>query len=645
MTEFLIGRGHDGPARMGSYSMGDMAVNTPALLGPSHADALTFHYGTHGRDEFLKDTPMIAAVPSIHDALVDELRDSDSVLLPSLMGDEILGIEAGKLLLEQQITFLNDNKIMPSHAIVRVPGSLDAESLRQGLQPFNQIGVRATAFHFAGNLGPSDYHMLHLRSHIPRNWLTLAIGKIEPYFVPLMHYLGFDIIDASRALEAAAQGIRLWRLDAEQVIDGAIARHCACSACVVHSDILSLDDAQLFETLTRHNLSTYQMLLSESKHAMRSGRLRWLVESFTHALPSAASILRRVDRDLYAFLEEFTPTVGKSMMPLIGPESYNSPAIRRFREKVVSRFMPPTHKRLVLLLPCSARKPYSDSKSHKRFARTIESAIGRAKHGIAETILTSPLGVIPRELERIHPVAQYDIPVTGDWDSEETEIAVQALASHMEKFEESVVVVAHVSGGYLDIVRSAEDNLKQTLIYTSSDDRATSGVSLDLLDETLRDMRKLVLDGEYRRTDLEDTLRATADFQFGAGAGESLVPEGAGLRGKLYRTVICQVGKEQMCAYNAASGMLSLTLEGARRIAGLGQGWVRFEGKEVKGGSIFAVGVNEADSGIRPGDEVIVIGQGDKVVAVGRSEMSGVEMCEFEKGRAVTVRHKVGVTK
>ncbi|MHA1937745.1 MAG: DUF5591 domain-containing protein, partial [Candidatus Thorarchaeota archaeon] len=584
-------------------------------------------------------------IPGVKDIEVDSLREFDSVLLPSMIGDEILGLEAGKLLLQQQESFLENQHIPPARAIVRVPPSLDTESFLQILQQFSQLGVRAAAFRFTGDLGPSDLQMLILRSQLPRNWLSLAIGRIKPFSLPLLHYLGFDVFDSSHAFESAAKGIRLWRMDSEQVGDTESARHCSCSACAPYSDLRSLNKSVLIETLTKHNLSTFQMVLSESMHAMRSGRLRWLVESLTHASPSMASLLRKVDRDLYPFLEEFTPAVGNAILPLIGPESYNSPAIRRFREKVASRFTPPAHKRLVLLLPCSARKPYSDSKSHKRFARTIETAIGPAKYGIAETILTSPLGVIPRELERIHPIAQYDIPVTGDWDAEETEIAVRALATHLEKFEESVVVVAHVSGGYLDIVKNAEDSLKQTLIYTSSDASATSGDSLYLLDDTLRDMRDLVLDGEHKRTDLEDTLRVTADFQFGSGAGDLLIPDGVGLRGKLYRTVICQIDKEQVCAYNASSGMLSLTLAGAQRIVGSRQSWVRFEGKEVKGGSIFAVGVKEADSGIRPGDEVVVIDKSDNVVAVGRSEMSGEEMCEFEKGRAVTVRHKLGVTR
>ena len=52
------------------------------------------------------------------------------------------------------------------------------------------------------------------------------------------------------------------------------------------------------------------------------------------------------------------------------------------------------------------------------------------------------------------------------------------------------------------------------------------------------------------------------------------------------------------------------------------------------------MGIQEADHEIRPGDEVIVVNSDDEVVAVGRSEMSGREMCEFERGRAVSLRHK-----
>jgi archaeosine synthase len=128
----------------------------------------------------------------------------------------------------------------------------------------------------------------------------------------------------------------------------------------------------------------------------------------------------------------------------------------------------------------------------------------------------------------------------------------------------------------------------------------------------------------------DDTLRATADYQFGPGAGEALVPDGARLGGKLYRMVVCRVNKEQTCAFIGDSGSLSLTLEGGRRLIPLHRYWVRFEGRKLEGGTIFAVGISEADSGIRPGDEVIVLNNQDEVIA-----------CDFRKGQAVSVRHKV----
>jgi archaeosine synthase len=81
-------------------------------------------------------------------------------------------------------------------------------------------------------------------------------------------------------------------------------------------------------------------------------------------------------------------------------------------------------------------------------------------------------------------------------------------------------------------------------------------------------------------------------------------------------------------------------LKGAELISPLKRCWVRLDVQEAKGGSIFAVGITEADPEIRPGDEVIVINNDDNVIAVGKSEMSGREMCELNRGRAVSIRHK-----
>ena len=34
-------------------------------------------------------------------------------------------------------------------------------------------------------------------------------------------------------------------------------------------------------------------------------------------------------------------------------------------------------------------------------------------------MVTSPLGLVPRDLEEVWPAGHYDIPVTGDWTRDE----------------------------------------------------------------------------------------------------------------------------------------------------------------------------------------------------------------------------------
>ena len=63
-----------------------------------------------------------------------------------------------------------------------------------------------------------------------------------------------------------------------------------------------------------------------------------------------------------------------------------------------------------MLLP---RKPYSSSRSHKAFRRAINHSSAH------EVIVTSPLGLVPRDLEEVWPAGHYDIPVTGDWTLDE----------------------------------------------------------------------------------------------------------------------------------------------------------------------------------------------------------------------------------
>ena len=62
MAEFRVGRGHDGPARVGEYIMNDVAFETPLLIGSESSVANPLHYRTLIRDPARQKT-MISAIP------------------------------------------------------------------------------------------------------------------------------------------------------------------------------------------------------------------------------------------------------------------------------------------------------------------------------------------------------------------------------------------------------------------------------------------------------------------------------------------------------------------------------------------------------------------------------------------------------
>ena len=109
----------------------------------------------------------------------------------------------------------------------------------------------------------------------------------------------------------------------------------------------------------------------------------------------------------------------------------------------------------VVLLPCSMKKPYSNSKSHQKFRKLTRS--------FQELIVTSPFGICPRELENTFPIQSYDVSTTGSWSQDE----INESGKLIEKYCKGKKVVANLSGGYLksceayldDFVASLENGL------------------------------------------------------------------------------------------------------------------------------------------------------------------------------------------
>src|SRR5437762_537235 len=118
----------------------------------------------------------------------------------------------------------------------------------------------------------------------------------------------------------------------------------------------------------------------------------------------------------------------------------------------------------------------SGSRSNRRFRDAILATANPSV--VHEVIVTSPLGLIPRELERFHPARDYDIPVTGDWSRDEAAIVIEDLSAFLAANRYDAVV-AHL-GAEAPIVHEA---LSDALFSTK--DHPTSEDSLVALTRTL----------------------------------------------------------------------------------------------------------------------------------------------------------------
>jgi archaeosine synthase len=279
----------------------------------------------------------------------------------------------------------------------------------------------------------------------------------------------------------------------------------------------------------------------------------------------------------------------------------------------------------LVLVPCSAEKPYSESKSHGRF----HEAIDFRGHTVS---MTSPIGVVPQELELTYPAQHYDSVVTGHWSETEIEFVASVLESYLRRCDYDRHV-AHLPDDYREITDRVAERLGIEFEYTVAD-HPTDADSLANLAGALEGEQR------YRKSERQhNTLKAIADYQFGERAGDELFHD-LSVESHYPKLRANDGDGEQLAAMVPQYGTLSLTIAGARR-------WIDSDVPEkraeidafVPRGSVLAPGVVDADDDIRVGDEVVF--EGPKALAVGRAEMSGPEMAESTRGIASEVRHTV----
>ena len=563
-TPALVTRTEDPemPISLAPFSSSRESDNLPASITMSTRAELCFPFDS---DDTWSAAEGLVLPPS--------LSESDSGEFSR--GDQLLAVSWQSMHHDEM---LNDSKLQPS-----------VICLTDSVQLANNPGLLIEALYT-------------LRTRFP-NSLIWTPGIGGPDNCALLVWMGVDLFDLGRSSRASSMGT-----------------------------ILSQEGPRMPEhTLSESHdmgaqIEAWKHAIGATRSAIRNGSLRELAERQSTSSPRSVERLRRHDKMMSKF------GGGKAGLErVVGHEhklrchtyqSRDDPLIQDWRARVADSHMPPKHQRnLLVLLPCSAVKPYRTSQSHRRFMSAITT------NSAHQVMVTAPLGLVPRELEEIWPAANYDIPVTGDWDLDELEV----IRDMLERLCSRV--------GYSRIINHSGVDINIEGIEITDTRKGESAGSADSI-ERLRNAvsqadEEMSLNSIKKSQNTLEQLRALSRFQHGTDAWL----EDAAIRGRPPIFTIMK-GGEQIAMWNPRTGRFAFSKACLPLLMQSGTFPIVELSPDLDWkGDLFSSNVIAADSNIRIGDEILVI-QKDSLVGSARAEAAGWEWPEGA-GRLAKSQHRL----
>ena len=279
----------------------------------------------------------------------------------------------------------------------------DEELLESTLNP--HVVILSDALQLANSPGKLVEAIHVIKKRFPGALLwTPGIGG--PDNCAVLSWFGVDLFDTTRTMQAASHGAILTWSGPRIALEG--------------------------EDPNQH----WKTSLADVHYAISTNSLGELAQSQSLNSPRLVEHLRNHNKLISSSEGVLSQVVGKGeALRIHSLESHDDPIILDWVDFICNEYQVPEDlDDVLILLPCSARKPYSSSRSHKAFRRAINHSSAH------EVIVTSPLGLVPRDLEEVWPAGHYDIPVTGDWAQDEINRVTKMLDSLVNKNNYRIII-------------------------------------------------------------------------------------------------------------------------------------------------------------------------------------------------------------
>jgi archaeosine synthase len=446
-----------------------------------------------------------------------------------------------------------------------------------------------------------------------------------------LFYLGVEVFDTIKAREDGLKG-RYYTHNSELSFRelrsiGGPSELCSCRVCSGQTDkeFIPIHAAE-------HNVEMISRRLMMARHHLSRGTLRQHIMGILAGKPEQMSLVRMVEKGAGWPLMGSTWTYRKNdNVPVTYRDDLVSPDFRLWRERIKNDFIPLEHKTVLLLLPCSHRKPYSASRTHKRIDNLLNSVKGWKVH-CQRLVITSPLGAVPMELEDLYPASHYDIPVTGEWFLEEKILIRELTTSVLSKGGFQSIICFHREGSEFfeeEISSRKMDGVEFIDIHSRPDSKDTPPERRlrEVIGSELEDLGNVP---DRRKNEIMEVLKSV---EFSLGIRLDHTGDMKLIRNR--RGTFLRSGKSVLFELRKGGPVPTLEL-GKRMWEEEGQGRRAYIDDFTPKGTLFSQGINSTEGDIRPGD-IVLIGHGKSFRAIGRSQIPGYLMGSENRGDGIRI--------
>lgn len=237
-----------------------------------------------------------------------------------------------------------------------------------------------------------------------------------------------------------------------------------------------------YAALARHNFEVYNQELTRVRDAIREGRLLRYVISFAREHADIKRGLKEAQLRDKQLREEIESRGAYDLLPgstLTSDQSklsrWNAGIIENNDSQQISlkhspndfnilsqSYSPPTDKDVLLLVPCSQKKPYSKSRTHS----VLYDKLGDRTETLYKVTISGMYGPVPEDYEREQPILEYDYVLAKE-DTKQIELITDRVRQYLEaygdQFDEIVGYVT--SKTYRTVIEDAFDSYGRGTVY------------------------------------------------------------------------------------------------------------------------------------------------------------------------------------